>query len=101
MTNAAVNSKIAALADMIVANVAGTDITRRELAHAFSFVENPEDWKMSIAKTLTTAEVIEAGAIFRIMEAIRFFTGSEPTCALRPDGTVRFTAPGYYAADCG
>lgn len=73
-----------------------TDAKVAELAAAFKRVENTENWKFAIDKTLALTNLEDATVI---AEAVVFYTGSVAKFTLvKEPGVFNVTAAGYYAA---
>jgi hypothetical protein len=63
-----------------------------QLKAAFALVRPASDWKLPI-DAIVPAET----DTMAVHAAVEFFTGGQAEIVSRPNGTMRVTAPGYYA----
>jgi hypothetical protein len=86
------------LLDVIVAKNSGFEFTKRELKAFFEAVEDSDNWKNPIDKTVVLADSRE---ILGTLEAVKFFAGCVPEFhfAMTDNGPAfRVKAVGYYVA---
>jgi hypothetical protein len=81
---------------LVVAVVAGQEVTRGQLSAAFALVADATNWKLPVDTTLAHG-VAAATGLGVLREAVIFFTGSVPTFEHEANG-MRVRARGYYAA---